>query len=83
KLAILNMLEHLIEFNLISLILTMWFIKVIIEILGLPISIRLSKLLKRKEKLDIYDKRTNFNIFSLDTKYTEIDNEFFKNKISE
>lgn len=63
--------------NLLSLILTMWFIKVFIEILGLPISIRLAKKLKRFEQLDIYDKRTNFNVFSLDTHYTDKDNEFF------
>jgi queuosine precursor transporter len=64
--------------NLLSLILSMWFIKVFIEILGLPISIRLAKKLKRLEQLDIYDKKTNFNVFSLDTHYTDRDNEFYK-----
>lgn len=62
--------------NLLYLILTMWFIKVVIEFFGLPISIRLTKKLKQSEKLDIYDKRTNFNIFNLDTNYVEKDNEF-------
>lgn len=62
--------------NLWYLILTMWFIKVVIEILGLPLSIRLAKILKQKEALDIYDKRTDFGLFTLDTKYTDRDNEF-------
>ena len=53
--------------NLIYLILTMWLIKVIIEILGLPISIRLAKKLKEIESLDIYDRKTNFNIFKIET----------------
>ena len=44
--------------NLFSLILTMWLIKLIIEVLGLPISIRLAKKLKESEHLDIYDKIT-------------------------
>ena len=65
--------------NLLSLILTMWFIKVFIEILGLPISIRLAKKIKKLEQLDIYDKKTNFTVFSLDTHYTDRDNEFSKN----
>lgn len=64
--------------NLLYLILTMWFIKVLIEIAGLPISIRLAKKLKKVEKLDIYDKNTNFNIFKLDTNYVENDNGFQK-----
>lgn len=62
--------------NLFSLIFTMWFIKVLIEILGLPFSIRLSNKLKNIEQIDIFDKRTNFNILNLDTKYSEKDNEF-------
>ncbi len=64
--------------NLFYLILTMWFIKVLIEVAGLPISIRLAKKLKQTEKLDIYDKNTNFNVFKLDTKYVENDNAFQK-----
>jgi hypothetical protein len=62
--------------NLINLILTMWIIKVLIEILALPFSIKLAKKLKKIEKLDIYDKNTNFNILDLDTEYTNKDNEF-------
>lgn len=62
--------------NLLYLILTMWFIKVVLEILGLPISIRLAKKLKKTEQLDIYDRKTNFNLFSFDANYTEQDNYF-------
>ncbi len=62
--------------HLMYLILSMWFIKVLIEVLGLPLSIRLAKKLKTIERLDIYDKKTNFNIFSLDTHYTDKDNAY-------
>lgn len=62
--------------NLLRLIITMWFIKVIIEFFGLPISIRLAKKLKQSEKLDIYDKNTKFNLFALDADYVSKDNEF-------
>ncbi|OGT42099.1 MAG: hypothetical protein A3F42_02375 [Gammaproteobacteria bacterium RIFCSPHIGHO2_12_FULL_37_34] len=68
------------DIHLLSLIITMWFIKVIIEILGLPISVRLAKKLKESEHLDIYDKKTSFNIFSLETNYLNTDNEYFKNE---
>lgn len=62
--------------HLISLAMTMWFIKVMIEIIGLPLSIRLAKTLKRKEKIDIYDTRTRFSIFKFDTHYSQSDNEY-------
>lgn len=62
--------------NLLYLTLTMWLIKVIIELVGLPVSIRLAKKLKQSEKLDIYDKRTDFNLFTLDTHYVDKDNEY-------
>jgi uncharacterized PurR-regulated membrane protein YhhQ (DUF165 family) len=62
--------------NLVHLIFTMWLIKVVIEVLGLPISIKIAKKLKQIERLDIYDKRTNFSLFKLDTNYSEKDNEF-------
>jgi len=62
--------------NLIYLILTMWLIKVLIEIMGLPISIRLTNRLKKMEGLDIYDRNTNFNIFKLETHYSTKDNDF-------
>lgn len=62
--------------NLISLILTMWFIKVMIELIALPISIRLAKNLKRTEGLDIYDNNTNFNFLTLEAHYKPDDNRF-------
>ena len=68
------------DIHLWYLIITMWFIKVVIEIIGLPISIRLAKRLKKSEKLDIYDKGTNFNLFDLDVHYLEKNNEYGKSK---
>ncbi len=62
--------------NLISLILTMWFIKVFIECLSLPISVRLARRLKSAERMDVYDRQTQFNLFSLDTNYPTNANEF-------
>lgn len=60
--------------NLLTLILTMWLIKVLIEILGLPVSVRIAKRLKKIENLDIYDRSTNFNIFSFEINYSSNDN---------
>jgi len=62
--------------NLLELAFTMWFIKVFIEIIGLPLSIRLAKRLKKAEQLDMYDKQTKFTLLSLDDSYSEKDNEF-------
>ncbi len=62
--------------NLMSLILTMWLIKVAIEMLGLPISIKLANKLKQLEKLDIYDTGTRFNLFALDTSYSQKNNHY-------
>ncbi len=62
--------------NLIELILTMWLIKVAIEALGLPFSIRLAQTLKRAEQIDIYDQNTKFNIFSLNGDYQPTENKF-------
>ncbi len=64
--------------ELLKLILGMWFIKVFIEACGLPLSIRLAARLKKWEGLDIYDRSTRFNIFSLDTRYAVEDNQFSK-----
>lgn len=55
---------------------SMWLIKVIIEIIGLPISIKLANKLKVYEKVDIYDTNTKFNIFSLNTNYEAQSNHF-------
>ncbi|MBB71197.1 MAG: hypothetical protein CMF50_02210 [Legionellales bacterium] len=60
--------------NLVEFIITLWFIKVAVEILGLPISLPLTKKLKRLEGLDIYDKHTKFNFLSLEGDYSSEDN---------
>ncbi|CEG58108.1 queuosine precursor transporter [Legionella fallonii] len=54
----------------------MWGFKVFIEIIGLPLSLYLTRQLKQKEGLDIYDKKTNFNLFSLKVDYTEQNNQY-------
>lgn len=67
--------------NLITLILTMWLIKVVVEIVGLPLSIYLTNKLKKAEQLDIYDENTKFNIFSLNASYTA-QNNAYKNQLN-
>jgi uncharacterized integral membrane protein (TIGR00697 family) len=62
----------------INMILTMWGIKVFIEIFGTPFSVRLVKYLKNYERMDIYDRKTKYNLFSLDTTYATNENEFYK-----
>jgi uncharacterized integral membrane protein (TIGR00697 family) len=62
--------------KLFFLVATMWFLKVTIELLGLPVSLWLTKKLKNAERLDIYDKNTHFNIFSLEVGYTKKDNQY-------
>jgi len=62
--------------NLISLVITMWFLKVCIECLGLPISVAITKKLKQLEALDIYDEKTNFSLFRLRISYAERDNQY-------
>ena len=64
------------DHQLLSLILTMWLIKIIIELLGLPISIKLAKKLKYSEALDIYDWQTNYTIFSFNNYYAPRNNVF-------
>ena len=56
--------------ELTMFILTMWVIKVAIEVIGLPISVRLAKFLKKYEQLDIYDNHTEFTLLSLDGEYS-------------
>lgn len=62
--------------QLLLLITTMWFMKVFIEVVGLPISLYLTRKLKQIEHLDIYDKKTDFSLFSLDVTYTKNDNRY-------
>jgi uncharacterized integral membrane protein (TIGR00697 family) len=66
--------------DLLFFILSMWFVKIFIEVIGLPISVTLAKKLKAIEQLDIYDRQTNFNLFNLDTTYSAADNDFLKKK---
>lgn len=64
---------------LINISINVWLIKAFIEILFLPISIRIQKKLKNIEKLDIYDTDTKFtflSLFSLDTSYTKEHNKY-------
>ena len=64
--------------SLISLIFGMLFIKFIFDILLLPLFIYLAKRLKEIEAIDIYDKKTRFTLFSLDTDYSRTANRFVK-----
>lgn len=68
--------------DLLTLILTMWLIKVFIEICGLPLSLKCANALKSAEQLDIYDSNTNFTIFALDYRYGAQQNKF-GNKLAE
>ena len=62
--------------NLLLLIITMWLIKVAIEVIFLPLSVWTATRLKRVEQCDIYDSRTNFSLLKLDIQYTRPDNQF-------
>lgn len=62
--------------HLVYFMLTSWIFMVVIELLLLPLSVRLAKKIKIWENIDIYDKKTKFSIFSLDTNYAAQDNEF-------
>ncbi len=64
--------------NIFIMIINIWFIKTVVEIFFLPLSIRITKWLKQKENLDIYDTKTNFNLFSLDANYQTTNNHYIK-----
>jgi queuosine precursor transporter len=55
-------------------VLSLWLAKLLIEIIGLPLSVSLTKWLKRREEIDIYDVNTRFTLFSLEATYTKKDN---------
>ena len=61
---------------LVIMILSMWLIKVVIEIIGLPFSVKIAGWLKQKEQLDVFDTNTRFGLFSLDANYQRDDNQF-------
>lgn len=67
--------------DLVSLILNMWFLKVFIEFILLPLSISLVSKVKKIEKLDVYDTDTRFTVFSFDTNYKQESNKFSDNLI--
>ena len=56
--------------ELATFMLTMWVLKVAVEVVGLPFSVRLAKYLKKHEQLDIYDNHTEFTLLSLDGTYS-------------
>ena len=60
--------------HLVSMILSMWFIKIFIVFIAVPILVILCVRLKAIEKLDIYDKNTDYNLFRLERKYLNSDN---------
>lgn len=66
--------------NIFTMTVNVWLIKVAIEILFIPVSVRITKWLKEKEELDVYDHQTKFNIFSLDATYQNETNHYF-NKV--
>jgi uncharacterized integral membrane protein (TIGR00697 family) len=59
---------------LITMALTMWLIKVAIEVLGLPFSLRLARYLKKVEHRDIYDRHTQFGMWHWEANYKAEDN---------
>ncbi|HHT0593109.1 TPA: queuosine precursor transporter [Legionella anisa] len=62
-----------------TMMFTMWLIKLFIELCGLPLSINLVNKLKKIEQIDIYDKNTKFNLFRFDLDYIQQENEFLNN----
>jgi len=67
--------------HLVAFIVTMWGFKVVIEIIGLPVSVWAVKRMKRIEQLDIYDIGTKFQLFSLKAEYKVAQNHYTKEKI--
>lgn len=50
---------------ILMLIVSNYIFKVLVEILFLPLTYKITSYLKKKEKEDYYDKKTNFNPFSI------------------
>lgn len=73
----------IIFYNLISIhqlvakILSLWFFKLASVFISLPVIVKLCVKIKSIEKLDIYDKNTDFNPFKFETRYTTSDNQYF------
>lgn len=51
--------------ELLKLTVTICFAGIFIELLLLPISVKIAKILKTSEKIDVYDSNQNYRIFSL------------------
>jgi uncharacterized integral membrane protein (TIGR00697 family) len=62
--------------NMAMLIVNIWMVKVAVEIIFIPVSVRITNWLKEKEQSDVYDNDTNFNIFDLDVGYAATDNRY-------
>lgn len=62
--------------NLLFFMISSWTLMVCIGLVLLAVIIRLAIALKKIEQLDIYDRNTAFNIFSLNTEYAVKDNQF-------
>lgn len=62
--------------NMLMLIVNIWMVKVVVEIVFIPVSVRITNWLKEKEQSDVYDSDTNFNIFNLDVSYAAADNRY-------
>ena len=66
--------------ELLHLLWTSWLLMVSLELILLPASIKITRILKQREQVDIYDTDTNFNIFSINANYAQSANEFEKLK---
>ncbi len=53
-----------------------WLVKVGVELLGIPISVRVAKHIKRLERVDIFDSGVSFNIFRLNSSYERRHNRY-------
>jgi queuosine precursor transporter len=62
--------------DLMNHMLDSWIFMTSIELLLLPLSIRIAKRIKTIENTDIYDSKTHFNLFSLNTRYRKEDNQY-------
>ncbi|WP_163836650.1 queuosine precursor transporter [Spartinivicinus ruber] len=68
--------------QLVTLILSSFVYRIIVELLFVPLTARIAKYIKYKENIDIYDINTKFTPFSMDTNYKVINNLFVKRQVS-
>lgn len=62
--------------DLLILMLTMWLIKIAVELIMLPVAVWYAHVLKRAEHLDVYDDHTDFSLLKLGTEYQRSANRF-------